>query len=80
MKKRLIKVIKADAESAAPKTPTTKERRVLEHKVKVEGDREMTSTVKNWISERRENRKDEELDAKDSRFAWSEDDAPEPAG
>ncbi|MFM9904502.1 MAG: hypothetical protein ACKVQJ_08030 [Pyrinomonadaceae bacterium] len=73
MKKRAIKVIKADAENAPPPAPTTKERRVQELKDKADGDREMAGTVNDWITERRKNSRAEKLDAHDSRVAWHED-------
>ena len=72
MKKRLIKVIKSDAEPALPDAPTTKEILIQQEKDKVEDDRDLASNVKNWITERRENSRVEESDAKDSRIAWNE--------
>ena len=77
MKKRLIKVIKADAENAPPTEPTPKEILMQEQKDKADGDREMVSAVNTWITERRENSRAEEVSAKDSRFAWKDDDLPD---
>ena len=79
MKKRLIKVIKSDAEPAPRDAPTTREIRIQEEKDKVEDDRDMASNVKNWITERRENSRVEESDAKDSRIAWNEKNPIKPA-
>ena len=62
MKKRPIKVIKADAEPAPLPPPVQKD--------KVDGDREMASAVKGWITERRENSRTEAIDSRDSRIAW----------
>ena len=73
MKKRPIKVIKADAENAPPPAPTSKEILMQQQKDKAEGDRDMVSAVKTWITERRENSRAEEISAKDSRIIWKED-------
>ena len=74
MKKRLIKVIKAEVENAPPPAPTPNEILMQQQKDKAEGDRDMVSAVKTWITERRENSKAEEISAKDSRFAWKDSD------
>ena len=78
MKKRVIKVIKPGAETAPPPAPTTKEILIQEEKDKAEDDREMAGAVKNWITERRENSRVEDLDAKDSRIAWKHDASTKP--
>ena len=70
MKKRVIKVIKSDAEPVPPTAPTTKEIRIQVEKDRVEDDRDMASNVKNWITERRENSRVEENTAKNNRVAW----------
>ena len=77
--KRSVKVIKRDAEDAPPPAPTTKEILVQQEKDRVDGDRDMASNVKTWITERRENNAAEELDAKNSLFAWNDEDSTEPA-
>ncbi len=81
MKKPLIKVIKRDAEDASvqPSAPTPNEILMQQQKDKAEGDRDMASAVKTWITERRENSKAEELQAKDSLFAWNDEGSTEPA-
>ena len=73
MKKPVIKVIKRDAEAALPPEPTAEAILIQQQQDKADGDREMVSAVKNWITERRENSRVEAIDAKDSRIAWHDE-------
>ena len=81
MKKPIIKIIKRDAEvaPARPSAQTPNEILMQQQKDKIDGDRDMASAVKTWITERRENSKAEELNAKDSLFAWNDEASTEPA-
>ena len=73
MKKSVIKVIKRDAEAVPPPAPTAEAILIQEQQDKAEGDRDMASAVKGWITERRENSRVEAIDAKDSRIAWHDE-------
>lgn len=75
MKNRVIKVIKPGAEHAAPPAPTAEAILIQQQLDKVEDDRDMASNVKNWITERRENRGVEDSVASDSRKRWHKDNA-----
>jgi hypothetical protein len=77
MKKPVIKVIKRDAEAAPRPAPTAEALLIQEQQNKAEGDRDMASAVKGWITERRENSRVADSDASDSRRAWHEKNGPE---
>ena len=79
MKKQVIKIIKRDAEQVLPPTPTAEETIIQQQQDKAVDDRDMASNVKTWITERRENNAAEELDAKNSLFAWNDEASTEPA-
>ena len=82
MKKRVIKIIKREAEdvSRPPLTPTADEILMQQQKDDVDGERDMTKAVKNWISERRENSKAEEVYSNRQLFEWDTENSTESAG
>jgi hypothetical protein len=69
MKKQKIKVVKRDAPTPEP-IPVSKPEPDL--------TRSMTNTVKDWISERRENREAESLSNKRQSVKWHS--TPKPSG
>ncbi|MGH7783928.1 MAG: hypothetical protein ACREO5_08850 [Candidatus Binatia bacterium] len=77
MTKRIIKIIKRDAEEQRPPAPTTEEILVQQQKDDADEKRDMTKAVKNWISERRENSKAEEIHSNSQLFDWDSDNSPE---
>lgn len=82
MKKRVIKIIKREAEdvSRPPLTPTADEILMQQQKDNVDGERDMTKAVKNWIHERRENSKAEEVFSTNRLFEWDDGGPTESAG
>jgi len=63
MRKHPIKVIKRDVVPVPLPVPSADELLIEQQKVKDTEERGMADTVKNWISERRENSRAEDEDA-----------------
>lgn len=76
MSKRPIKIIKRESGRLVPSTPTDSEILMQQQKDEVEDERDMKKVVKNWISERRENSKAEEVYSNRQLFDW---DSEEPS-
>lgn len=80
MTKRVIKIIKRDAEEPPPTAPSAAEILMQQQKDEADEKRDMTKAVKNWISERRENSKAEEIYSNSQLFDWDAESPPENAG
>ena len=75
MPKRPIKIIKRESGEIAPSTPTDSEILMQQQKDDVEDERDMKKVVKNWISERRENSKAEEIYSNRQLFDWDSEES-----
>ena len=75
MTKRPIKIIKRETDEVSPPPPTTDQILMQQQKDEAEGERDMKKAVKNWISERRENSKAEEVYSNRALFDWDPDDS-----
>lgn len=73
MKKREIKILKRDALPTPPPPPTTEELALRQIKSDADDQQDLVDNVKNWISERSENSKAEDIDSKKRLFAWEGD-------
>lgn len=80
MTKRPIKIIKREAAEASPKSPTPDQILMQQQKDEVEDERDMKKAVKNWISERRENSRAEEIYSNRQLFDWDTDESTKNAG
>lgn len=75
MSKRPIKIIKRESEGIAPPAPTADEILMQQLKDNADDERDITKAVKNWISERRENSKAEEVYSNRQLFEWDTEQA-----
>jgi hypothetical protein len=75
MSKRPIKIIKRESEGIAPPAPTADEILMQRLKDNADDERDITKAVKNWISERRENSKAEEVYSNRQLFEWDTEQA-----
>ena len=81
MTKRVIKIIKRDAKTLRHlPAPTAEEILMQQEKDEADEKRDMTKAVKNWISERRENSKAEEIYSNSQLFDWNGEGSPENPG
>ena len=80
MKKRSIKIIKRDTKRTPPAAPTADEILMQQQKEESDEKRDMTKAVKNWINERRENSKAEEIYSNSQLFDWDADPSAENVG
>jgi|KBSSwiStaDraftv2_1062776.scaffolds.fasta_scaffold76302_3 hypothetical protein len=76
MSKRPIKIIKRESGEIVPSPPTDREILMQQQKNEVEDERDMKKAVKNWISERRENSKAEEVYSNRQLFDWDSEESP----
>ena len=76
MTKRPIKIIKREAGDNPPPELTTDEILMQQQKDDAVDERDMKKVVKNWISERRENSKAEEVYSNRQLFEWDTDALP----
>jgi hypothetical protein len=72
MTRRVIKVIKRESESPAPPAPSAEEILIKKKKDEADDQRDMAAAVEDWISERRENKKAEEVFANSALFSSRE--------
>jgi hypothetical protein len=81
MKKRVIKIIRRDAKAVrSPPVLTAEEILIQRQKGEADVKRDMTKAVKNWIDERRENSKAEEIYSNSQLLDWNAGDPAGPAG
>ena len=73
MSKLKIKVVKRNQAPKPDPVRTEEEIRTIEERERIEDHRNMSDTVKTWISERRENRDAEDQDSVSQLFSWSGD-------
>jgi len=76
MSKRPIKIIKRESGEIVPSPPTDREILMQQQKNEVEDERDIKKAVKNWISERRENSKAEEVYSNRQLFDWDSEESP----
>ena len=70
MTKRPIKIIKRETGSVPPAALTADEILMQQQKDDAGDERDMKKVVKNWISERRENSRAEEVYSNSQLFEW----------
>jgi hypothetical protein len=80
MSKRPIKVIKRESDGVAPPAPTADQILMQQQKDVAGEERDMKKAVKNWISERRENSKAEEVYSNRQLFDWDTEQGDEGVG
>ena len=80
MTKRTIKIIKRETAETSLNAPTPDQILMQQQKDEIEDERDMKKAVKNWISERRENSRAEEVYSNRQLFEWDTDEPQKNAG
>lgn len=80
MENRIIKIIKRETDAVSkPPAPAAEEILIQQRKGGAEGERDMAHAVKNWINERREKSRMEEMFSKNLLFSRGSEVASETA-